>query len=609
MKKELLVKTLVIGIILLFICMSVYPSTAIDNVKKSAIPIFNGNTLYVGGSGPGNYTRIQDAIDNSSDGDTVYVYNRTYYEYITVDKQLSIIGIPSISEDIPFIDGGDEITVLVTADNCIFNHFKIGSDWSFGILLQSDGNIIQNCSVVKASSDIKLYHASNNLITNNVFRGGGQGILLESSSNNTIKNNIADSHKYSKCKLWSESNYNLVRDNIFSNSVYWEGIINRKNCSYNIYKNNTIWNNKEVGIYIESGYGISIIENSFMNNGIAFSSSTDELLSYTIENNSINDKQIYFYKSKNDIIVPSDGGQIFLVKCKNFEIKNLNISKVKTGYSRIGGGICLIESSQSTIQGNTISSCTPLGIYLINSDENTISSNNLVKNHGGIFLDHSDGNSVLDNMIQEGGDEGIYLFYSSRNNIRMNTVALYPECVYLSASRLNIINENKIMNKLLISSMSDFNQIIQNRIQGGVVMRGGSLLNTFKYNDISNADSGIFLDIFCNSNKFVNNNITNNEVGIRVINSRLNTFKKNNFINNGVNAYFEDVLFFSALPDFWRRNYWDDWNGISPKRIEGKLIILHFSVDPDYPVEPTVKPWLNFDWFPAKEPYDIPIWG
>ena len=39
-----------------------------------------GNWLYVGGSGPGNYTRIQDAINASSDGDTVFVLNRIYYE-------------------------------------------------------------------------------------------------------------------------------------------------------------------------------------------------------------------------------------------------------------------------------------------------------------------------------------------------------------------------------------------------------------------------------------------------------------------------------------------------------------------------------------------------
>ncbi|MCK4443471.1 MAG: hypothetical protein KAW09_02940, partial [Thermoplasmata archaeon] len=37
-------------------------------------------TLFVGGSGPGNYTTIQGAIDAASLQDTVFVYNGTYLE-------------------------------------------------------------------------------------------------------------------------------------------------------------------------------------------------------------------------------------------------------------------------------------------------------------------------------------------------------------------------------------------------------------------------------------------------------------------------------------------------------------------------------------------------
>jgi len=606
MEKHLIKKVLAFAVIILFICISITPSFAFDNVKKSSMPVSNGNILYVGGSGEGNYSKIQDAINDSNDGGTVFVYNGTYYEHIMVDKQLTLIGIPSISENIPFIDGEDEVTVLITADNCIFDKFQIGSDWWFGILVQSNGNIIRNCRVVKASGgDIKLDHASNNLISDNILRGGDQGILLESSSNNTIINNTADNHKFTKLSLWSESNYNLVCNNEFSNSATWEGILNDENCSYNIYKNNKIWNNGDVGIYIESGYGISIIENSFINNGIGFSSSIDELLSYTIENNTINDKNIYFYKNKNDVIVPSDAGQIFLLQCTGFKIQNLNISNVKTGYHRIGGGICLINSSRITIQETSISSCSPVGIYMVNSDDNTISSNILSKNiYGGIYCGYSTGNTFSDNIIQEGEYEGIYLYHSPSNTINSNTISGFADCIELHTSNSNIINKNTIMNRLKISFMSNFNQVSQNHIQGGVEINGGCFSNTFNYNDISNG--GMILDGYCNSNIFVKNNITNSEIGIVLIGCRLNTIKKNNFINNDVNAYFEDTLLLSILPDFWRRNYWDDWNGITPKRIEGKMIINHFSWDPEYQVPPTIKTWSNFDWFPAKKPYDIP---
>ncbi len=73
-------KLLVVAVIVLFIGMSISSSTGFDVREQSSITTSNGKTLYVGGSGPGNYTKIQDAIDNASDGDTVFVYNGTYHE-------------------------------------------------------------------------------------------------------------------------------------------------------------------------------------------------------------------------------------------------------------------------------------------------------------------------------------------------------------------------------------------------------------------------------------------------------------------------------------------------------------------------------------------------
>jgi len=93
-QRDLLNKTLLIGIILLLIFMSITPSYAVDNVKKSSTLVSSGNILYVGGMGPDNYTRIQDAIDDASSGDTVFVYDDSspYYENIFIDKSISLIG-------------------------------------------------------------------------------------------------------------------------------------------------------------------------------------------------------------------------------------------------------------------------------------------------------------------------------------------------------------------------------------------------------------------------------------------------------------------------------------------------------------------------------------
>jgi hypothetical protein len=83
-------KSLVVGIILLFIGTCIIPSIAQDTEKP--LPTSGGDWLYVGGNGPGNYSTIQGAINHSSDGDTVFVFSGLYYERLRVDKRINIIG-------------------------------------------------------------------------------------------------------------------------------------------------------------------------------------------------------------------------------------------------------------------------------------------------------------------------------------------------------------------------------------------------------------------------------------------------------------------------------------------------------------------------------------
>ncbi|MCK5112952.1 MAG: hypothetical protein KAQ84_05355, partial [Thermoplasmatales archaeon] len=78
-------------------------SYSIDDIEQSTIQTFyDGNTLYVGGSGSGNYTQIQDAIDNASDGDTIYVFSGVYDGGLIVDKSIILKG---ENQENTFIEG------------------------------------------------------------------------------------------------------------------------------------------------------------------------------------------------------------------------------------------------------------------------------------------------------------------------------------------------------------------------------------------------------------------------------------------------------------------------------------------------------------------------
>ena len=170
MRNRLFLKGLVIVMILLFVGVGVIPSLHGIAIKNKSIkPILKGNTLYVGGSGPDNYTSIQDAINDASDGDTVFVYDDSspYYEHILINKTISLIG-----EDIDttIIDGsGNGTIVRIISDNVNISNLTI-----------QNGDAGISCGFLTDSNTLK-----DNILSNN-----NCGIYLEGSSYNVIKDNI-----------------------------------------------------------------------------------------------------------------------------------------------------------------------------------------------------------------------------------------------------------------------------------------------------------------------------------------------------------------------------------------------------------------------------------
>jgi hypothetical protein len=91
-------------------------------------PLPTGRTLYVGGSKPGNYTKIQDAIDNASDGDTVFMYSGRYNESIFINKSIVVCG---QERNTTFIEGGANpyTFVRIVGANVVFKRFRIETSW------------------------------------------------------------------------------------------------------------------------------------------------------------------------------------------------------------------------------------------------------------------------------------------------------------------------------------------------------------------------------------------------------------------------------------------------------------------------------------------------
>jgi len=149
---------IVVGITILFLGTCITPTVATDTIEQTSMPTSDGKTLYVGGTGPDNYTKIRDAIDDASDGDTVFVYNGTYYEHVHIYKSLNLIG---ENQETTIIDsggvGGDLVWATVSDVSICF--FTIQNSTNWGIYLYRDnyrvfGNIIKDNFDGRADNNI-----------------------------------------------------------------------------------------------------------------------------------------------------------------------------------------------------------------------------------------------------------------------------------------------------------------------------------------------------------------------------------------------------------------------------------------------------------------------
>ena len=256
-----------------------------DEVLKDST-VQGATTRYVGGTGPGNFSSIQAAIDNASVGDTIYVWAGTYYENLIINKTISLIGNGSATT---FIDGGfnDEI-VYVTANwvNITGLKFMNGGASFNGINLHYVNNCsIDNNTITYSSNGIFLLGAKDNSITNNVFRYNTNAIILSSSIKNIVENNRCNLSNYNGIGLYDSTNNLIINNTCQENlnaGIYTFGLANanclkNNQCNFNLHGiryetansgqviNNTCLNNTN-GIYIESSNLVTVNFNNCSDN-------------------------------------------------------------------------------------------------------------------------------------------------------------------------------------------------------------------------------------------------------------------------------------------------------------------------------------------------------
>lgn len=270
MKNRLKAKIVILGIALL--CIGAGAVSAVGSDSSLNPQPMNRGWLYVGGAGPGNYTTIQAAINNATNGDTIFVYAGTYNE--NVDTKLKKITVMGEDRDTTIINGisTNPVVRIGTSETTISGFSLIGT----GVEI-----IVQVTTL-----------SENVFITNNVIKNGIQGISLAvTTSRATITGNTIMDNVYIGIQMQT-STYNLIQGNTIADNGA-QGIDLSLSSNHNSILNNTITGNSEEGIAVN---GLACTENTIEGNviadnkiGIRFTAGagTNEIISNSIESSSM----------------------------------------------------------------------------------------------------------------------------------------------------------------------------------------------------------------------------------------------------------------------------------------------------------------------------------
>ncbi len=244
---------------------------------------YTGATRYVGGSGPGNFSTIQTAIDASADGDIVYVYPGIYYETIWINKTILLCG---ENQNTTIIDApGSNHTVSIDAIAVTLRHFTIQHGNYYGILLDNVHGTTIESNTVQFNGEAAIYgiSAMHSTIANNTVHSNKYGIHLDHYSRKcTMINNHITNNSIRGLFIQSSSDTLVDSCHISMNNIgvsfHYTANITITNC--------LITENIDYGIRLKDSSNCTISFNILSNNGEGITL-FDHCLSNTIVGNTI----------------------------------------------------------------------------------------------------------------------------------------------------------------------------------------------------------------------------------------------------------------------------------------------------------------------------------
>jgi len=413
MIKNVFKKSLVIGIIILFLGTSVIPFVSSRKTLETsafvAIETTNDCDWIVDDEGDGDFTSIQDAVDAANENDVICVYSGKYDESVYVNKTLKILG-----NDSEYPPNGDDKSKPLTdcieifdCSNVILSNFSVYLTVPSGIGLKNAYDcIIDSCNTTSLymvnCHDIVVKNCN---VSSSVIP---RGISLSYCNAITILDSICEASSALEPTSgiyleYSDNNY-LISNNCSGKPSPWTApdvSIRLISSDSNTIKDNTCWNS-DIGIKVDVSSDNTIIDNTIR---------VGETSDIAIELESSNNNDII-----NNVIEGSGNIGINLSNSNGNLIDKHEISKFEIGIRLYRSG----KEKKNVITWNTLNDNKKYGMKLENTEGNEIRHNTFSFNgEYGISVD----NSIYDDIQRNN------ICYNKMNElIATNSIGYYPAC-------------------------------------------------------------------------------------------------------------------------------------------------------------------------------------
>ena len=316
----------------------------------------------------------------------------------------------------------------------------------------------------------------------------------------------------------------------------------------------------------------------------------------------INSKSILLNINKSPIKIVNNSGFLLYGFSGNGTSENPYLIE---NYVIRNGSSTLISISNTNlsfiVQNNILDGITGDydGIYLNNVINGQIINNSISNCFTGIFLNLAQNNNLFKNKIENCLRYGIKFSNSDQNYISSNEVYFTYYGCYLDS----FSSENSIIN----NSISD-------NLNSGIYIRGISSLSVISGNIINNNSiHGISIHHGCVATKIINNNITNNEVGIFLAGTPSNNISANFIFFNQYGIQILESTFYTLITkNLFFENYEYGLflgNEVSMEPVEYSIIMWNNFINNNLEGTSQAFDQLRVDGLESKNTYIFNYWN